>query len=452
MATTEVPRRIPPAAGVLPGRVYYGWYIALCCALLMFVSSGVGYYGLAVFLKPLQEVHGWSNSAVSAATGLFFSCSGITAAVMGPRIDRDGPRRLMLIGVLLIGASVAAVGYVQALWQLYAVYALLALGFGMSQGVAVNSVMTHWFVHRRAKAMSVSSTGVSLGGVVLAPLGAKLIDIGGLELATPLLGLLLLAVAVPVVTLVLSGDPREMGLEPDGDGYVPPAAASARASLSEAAQRRRWTMKEAARTRSFWALQITFLMVLTAQTGFVIHQISFLEDRLGSRSSAAFALSVTALGSIIARLIVGQFADRLDKRWLTVVLFVVQGTAVLAIIPIEGVAATYALTLVFGFTIGNVYMMQSLLTSEIFGMVSFGAVFGIVSLASQVGSGVGPWMVGSLADSSGGYGVPFTVTAIITYLAAVVVLFARPLPVPAGDAPTHDEQADIARSGAGAPG
>ena len=156
MTTSEVPRRVPPAAGVLPRRVYYGWYIALSCALLMFVSSGVGYYGLAVFLKPLQEAHGWSNSAVSAATGLFFSTSGITAAVMGPRIDRDGPRRLMLVGVLLIGASVAAVGYVQELWQLYAVYALLALGFGMSQGVAVNSVMTHWFVQRRAKAMSVS--------------------------------------------------------------------------------------------------------------------------------------------------------------------------------------------------------------------------------------------------------------------------------------------------------
>ena len=444
MSGGEVVRRVPPAAGVLPQRFFYGWYIALSCALLMFVAAGVGYYGLAVFLEPLQEVHGWSTSAVSFATGLYFSFSGITAAVMGPRIDRNGPRKYILFGVVLIGTSVGLVGHVEALWHLYAVYILLAVGFGMSQGVAVNSIMTRWFVHRRAKAMSISSTGVSLGGVVIAPLNAWLIDIGGLELATPILGALLLLVAVPVVTLVLAADPREMGLQPDGEGFVPPAHRR-RAQLSEASQLRRWTLREAARTSSFWAVLVGFLMVLTAQTGFVIHQISFLEDRLGSTSAAAFALSVTALGSIIARLIVGQFADALDKRWLTVALLAIQGTAVLVIIPIEGVAATYLLTLVFGFTIGNVYMMQSLLVSEIFGMVSFGAVFGVVSLASQVGSGVGPAVVGALVDATGGYAVPFTITAIVTYAAAGVVLLARPLPAPAA-APgaTVDEVATTA--------
>src|SRR5207249_3936653 len=78
------PHRVPPASRVLPSRVFYGWYIALACAALMLVGVGIGYYGLAVFLRPLREAHGWSNSVVSGATGLFFSVSGLAAALSGP--------------------------------------------------------------------------------------------------------------------------------------------------------------------------------------------------------------------------------------------------------------------------------------------------------------------------------------------------------------------------------
>ena len=428
--TTVAPRRVrrqPRAAAVLPEHIFYGWYVAVACAVFMLVGVGVGYYGLAVFLSPLQAEHGWSNSAVSGATGLYFSVSGVAAAVVGRRIDREGPIRYMFVGTLLLGAMVSLIGYVEALWQLYAVYFVLAVGFGMGTAVAVNSVLTRWFVVHRAKAMSISFTGISVGGVVLAPFASRLIDAGGLELATPAMGLLVVAVALPVLAFVMVWDPAEMGLLPDG-GVAPPASAGA---LSEAAQRRAWTARQAAATLPFWALLVAFVVVLVGQTGLMIHQVSFLTDRLGSRNTAAFALSVTAAGSIVARLVVGAFADRIDKRWLTVGLFAVQATAVLLLVRTDSVAWTYALTLVFGFTIGNVYMMQTLLVGEIFGLVSFGTVFGLLSLATQVASGVGPLFVGWLEDRSGGYGLPFTITAVATYLAAAAVLFARPVRAPA---------------------
>ena len=69
----EVPRKLPPAARILPKRLFYGWYIAIACAVFSFVGVGVGYYGLAVFLKPLKDEHHWSTTAVSGATGLYFS-------------------------------------------------------------------------------------------------------------------------------------------------------------------------------------------------------------------------------------------------------------------------------------------------------------------------------------------------------------------------------------------
>jgi len=408
---------------VLPTRWFYGWYVAIACALLMFVGVGVGYYGLPVFLKPLKDSHGWTTTQVSWAPTIYFCISGLTSAIVGPYVDRRGPRGFMLVGTLLNGVSATFIGLVDELWQLYVVYFVFAVAFGMSSGIAVNAIMTRWFVRKRALAMSISSTGVSVGGVVLAPVASKLIDIGGLELATPVLGALVVVVALPVILGVVVFDPAEMGLEPDGGGEPPATAAAERA---RAVQYRVWTRAEAMRTVGFWGILVAFLLVLIAQTGYVVHQVTFLEDRLGSRSAAAFTLSVTALGSIIARLAVGVFADGVDRRLLTVILFVVQGTCILLIIHTENVAATWALTLVFGLTIGNIYMMQSLLVGEIFGMVSFGAIFGLISLAGQVGSGLGPIGVGIVHDATDGYGVPFTITALLTYAAAAAVLFARP--------------------------
>jgi sugar phosphate permease len=323
---------------------------------------------------------------------------------------------------VLIGVSVSLIGYVDSVVQLYLVYTVLAVAFGLATSVSVNAVMTRWFVARRARAMSISSTGISVGGMVLAPLGSKLIDIGGLELAAPVMGALVVAVALPVILFVIVPDPAHVGLLPDG---LAPAAPPPRATLSDAVQLRQWTRPEAVRTQAFWALLVGFGIVLTAQTGFVIHQISFLEERVGSRSTAALALSVTAFGSIVARLAVGTFADRIDKKGLTIALFVVQGAAVAGVVVTDNVPITYLLTLVFGFTIGNVYMMMSLLVGEVFGTVSFGAVFGLVSLVGQTGSGLGPFAVGWLEDATGGYTTPFTVSAAATVVGAIAIASLR---------------------------
>jgi sugar phosphate permease len=419
--------RRPIAYDVLPRRWFYGWYIAIACGVLMFVGVGVGYYGLPIFLKPLTEEHGWTTTQVSWAPTIYFLVSGLTGAIVGPFIDRRGPKLFMLAGTLVNGAAGACIGLVNELWQLYAVYFVFAVAFGASSSVAVNAIMTRWFIQRRALAMSISSTGVSLGGMVIAPLASRLIDIGGLELATPILGALVVAAGVPVILFVLAWDPQGAGMEADG-GWRP-SKPPARA-LSAESQMRPWTRPEAARTVAFWALLLAFLLVLIAQTGYIIHQVSFLEERLGSRSAAAFTISLTAFGSIVARLVVGIFADGVDRRLLSAILFVVQATCVVFIVTVENTVSTWVLTLVFGFTIGNVYMMQTLLVGEIFGMVSFGSIFGLISLAGQGGSSIGPILVGSVHDATGGYTVPFLIMAGLTYFAAVVVLFARPARAP----------------------
>ena len=371
---------------VLPKRLHYGWWITLGVAAMMFATVGVGYYGLAVFLRPLQEENGWSNTAVSGATGLYFTVSGITGFFVGPLVDRRGPRAFMLAGVTLIGLSALALGFVDTLTGLYAVYLVQAVAFGMAGSVPVNSILTRWFITRRAQAMSISATGVSMGGIVLSPLGSRLVGVGGVSLAAPVLGALVLAVGLPIVAWVLVWAPEHVGSASD---FGAPNRSVNDEALGDEVQLRHWSRAAAARTVPFWAILVSFLLVLMAQTGFLLHQIAFLEDRLGSRDAAAVALSTTAFGSVVARLIVGRFADRLDKVALTAGLFLVQGLSVLGVLAVESTVATYAFVLIVGFTIGNIYMMQTLLVSEKFGLVSLGTVLGVVGLAAQARLGSG---------------------------------------------------------------
>lgn len=422
-AAGPLAERRPPASRILPDRVFYGWYVAGACTVLMYVTVGVGYYGLSVFLRPLQLEHGWSNAVVSGATGLYFAVSGVASFVAGPFIDRFGPRRFMTVGVVLTTVGTVAIGFTGRVWHLYAAYTVMAIAFGMGSGVSVSSMLSKWFIEHRAKAMTISSTGVSLGGATLVPIGTVLVGRGGLELAAPVLGLLVAAVALPVLVLVVSTDPGAMGLHPDG--RAPDADA---ATGRHSAQYRRWTRASAARTTAFWSLVGGFALTLAAQTAVLIHQLSFLQEdgRLGSRGAAALAVTTTTIGSIVARLVVGLFADGLDKRRVTVGLFLVQSAAVLAYVHVSSPVAIYGVALVFGFTIGNVYLMQSLLVGEIFGMVSFGTVFGVVSLAGQLGSGAGLVFMGWLHDRTSGYVLPFTVLAAVDLVAAAVVVFARP--------------------------
>ena len=418
---------------LLPKRVHYGWWITLGVAALMFATIGVGYYGLAVFLRPLQEENGWSNTAVSGATGLYFTVSGITGFFLGPYVDRHGPRRFLISGVLLVGLSAIALGSVSTLVGLYAVYIVQAIAFGLAGTVGINSIMARWFVTRRAQALSISATGVSLGGMVLSPLGSWLVGRGGVALAGPALGALVLVVGLPIVLWVLVWDPKDVGEEAD---FGRPDEVADTQSLSDEVQRRVWTRGEAAGTVAFWAILVGFVLVLLAQTGFLLHQIAFLEDRFGSRDAAALTLSTTAFGSIVARLVVGRFADRLDKVWLSSCLFTVQGLSVFGILAVENRIATFAFVLIIGFTIGNVYLMQTLLVAEKFGLVSLGTVLGVIGLAVQVGSGAGPLLVGWLEDRSGSYTLPFTISAATTLLSAVVILLAK---APIGDPRTTDE-------------
>jgi MFS family permease len=403
---------------------FYGWWIVLAGTIILFVSSGIGFYGHGVILDPLRALHGWSKATISSAVTLYFFTSGIMGLFIGRRIDRYGPKWVLLIGALTIGSGFLLLSFISTVWQLYATYFIMALGFSCTSLIPVNTLITNWFISKRGLAMSLTNTGLSAGGIVMVPMASYIISRWGLAVALPVLGAVYFAVVVATTSFVRQR-PSDLNQFPDGEPPRKKPAGKHSAVLSYTAQMRVWSRSRALRTLPFWSIVIAFLLALTGQIAFLVHQVSFLSQYLGV-SGAATAVSITAGASIVGRLWLGTCVDRLDKRHVIMVCFLIQGVAVMTLAHYHHVVVLYLGTLAFGLTMGNIIMMQSLITAECFGLVSFATVSGLAGVFTMAGAAFGPTIAGFIFDATQSYQTAFTIFAVMSAFAILVIYFARP--------------------------
>jgi MFS family permease len=407
-----------------PG-LFYGWWIVLAGTAILFVSSGIGFYCHGVILDPLRSEHGWSKATISTAITLYFLATGIFGMLIGRLIDRYGPKWFLVIGSLIIGSGFVFLSLINATWQLYAIYLFMSIGFSCTSLVPVNTLITNWFIRKRGFAMSLTNTGLSLGGIVLVPFASYLISHRGLQVTLPVLGTIFWMVIIPTALFFIKQRPSDLNQFPDGKPPEDPGPESAESPLSVEAQMRVWTRWQAVRTVAFWAIVLAFLMALGGQIAFMVHQVSFLSQYLGT-TGAATAVSITAGASIVGRLLLGTFVDRCDKRYVTMVCFLIQGIAVISLAHYNHVVVLYLGTFAFGLTMGAIIMMQSLITGECFGLRSFATVSGIAGLFTLSGAAFGPMLAGFIYDVTNSYRMAFTIFAILSIFAIIVIYFARP--------------------------
>jgi len=405
-------------------KIFYGWWIVMAGTVILFVSSGIGFYGHGVILDPLRTQHGWSKTTISSAVTLYFFTSGIMGLIIGRQIDKYGPKGLLIIGSIIIGTGFTLLRLIDTVWQLYVIYFILALGFSCTSLVPINTLITNWFIRKRGFAMSLANTGLSAGGIVMVPFASYIITRWGLETALPVLGTIYAAVVI-FSTYFIKQRPSDTNQFPDG---APPEAVSTdshSAKIHYSNQMQVWTRLQAIRTLAFWSIVIAFLLALAGQIAFLVHQISFLSQYLGI-SGAAKAVSITAGASIVGRLWLGTFVDRYDKRYVIMVCFLIQGIAVFTLAHYQHILILYLGTLAFGLTMGNIIMMQSLITGECFGLVSFATVSGLAGVFTMSGAAFGPSIAGFIFDATQSYRIAFTIFAAMSAVAIVVIYFAKP--------------------------
>jgi sugar phosphate permease len=413
-------RPLPAVHRLFPG-VYYGWIVVAGTFVQSLVCVGIGFYSQQVLVDALPAVRGFDRVDVSAASSAFFLLTGAFGFTIGPFVDRFGARGFIAVGATIQGLALLWIGRLESSAWLVPAFATLSFGFALSTSVPTGAILTRWFVARRSLATMFSQTGVSTGGAVMIPVATWLIHDRGLDFATAALAATIWLVALPVVFFVLRWDPADHGLEPDGTFE----AARTSRFVSLEAQQRVWQRRQALRTPTFWLLAGAFGCALAAQVGMIAHQLAALAEQM-PRSTAMWGGSLIPIGSFLGRFVVGPFADRFDKQRVAMGLVGFQGLAIAAFSFSESPIALFASTLLFGLTIGNIFMLQSLITADLFGIPSFGRVYGAVQLCSQLASAAGPLLVGTLHGVYGGY--PGALRWLVVLSAASVLLLSRVRP------------------------
>lgn len=401
---------------------FYGWWIVFAGSIILFIASGIGFYCHSVILDPLREIHSWSKGTVSAAITLFFFTNGLAGLVMGQWVDRYGPKWFLIFGSILFSAGLFALPRINSLPQLFAVYLILALGFCATALIPINTLLTNWFVRKRGFAMSIASNGLSVGGMIMVPLTSFFILRLGFNQALTILAVIYVVTIVPVTLIFIKQRPSDIGQYPDGD---PPSEVSEEISQHPGSQMRTWTRRQAMKTMAFWSISFAFMLALAGQIAYLVHQVSFLAQYLGSQQ-AAITVSITTGASIMGRLLIGSFVDRLDKRHVTIGCVLLQGAAVFTLAFNSHVVILYLCTFVFGLTMGPLLMMQSLIIGDCFGIPSFATVSGTIGLITIPGAAFGPVIAGLIYDATQSYSMSFLLFASASYLSAVIIYFARP--------------------------
>jgi MFS family permease len=410
----------PPGSPAVPFR---GWWVVAGCFIVLCTSSGLAFYGLAVYLNAFSNEFGWSLSSISLATTLFFVVGGAMGLWAARLISRIDVRWVIIVGGLVGGGSLALLGQVHEQWQLFAVYAVFAVGFAMAGLVPATTVVTRWFHQRRSVALSIASTGLSVGGILLTPFAKRLLDDRGLAAGTPWLGLVYVLGVVPFAWLLIRPDPERDGYGPDGvrrqAGVPPPIVLGV-------------PFDEAVRTRFYVAVTAGYVLVLGSQVGGIQQLVKLVEDRTDP-TTARFAITFLAATSVVARLIGGRLVAVLPMMGFTVVLSGIQAVAMATLGFATSTFLIFASIVVFGMTIGNILMLQPLLIAERFGVRDYPRIYSRAQFVAVAGTAGGPLLLGWLHDVAGTYRTAYAVGALCSLVGMVVLAWGGPATVRGDD-------------------
>jgi sugar phosphate permease len=414
------------AADAAESRIFYGYWLVGAAFVAQFVSVGSQNYVVGAFLKPMTTELGWTRSEFTLARTMGQFVMAFTGFFVGAYVDRQGGRRLMSIGIVILSAALYALSFTQELWQWLLLNGLvLTSGAALIGNLVVNVTLSKWFVARRGLAIGLSSMGVSFAGVLLVPVMTWAIDDYGWRAGWRIMGIGAAALIVPV-TFVMRKGPEHYGLRPDGISALQAAAgAGARATADFATS---FTRQQAMRTSAFYMLVLAFGMFGVTIGVMLLQTIPFMTDAGYSRATASGMITITSIPALISKPFWGTLIDRLNPQRLASISTVVTGIA-MVVITLSVRSTTdplvYAGFALLGFGWGGLIPLQEVIWATFFGRRYLGAVRSAGLPFSLILGAGAPLVVSLYFDKVGNYDGALLAIAMLNVVAATLILLIR---------------------------
>jgi sugar phosphate permease len=404
------------------GRVFYGWWVVAAGFGLESLIGALMFHAYGAYAVLLREEFGWSKTMLSAAFAMARAESGILGPLQGWLTDRFGPRVLIRIGMVIFGVGFLLFSQIDGPVTFFLTFFMMALGSSLGGYLPVGVAIVAWFRRRRALALSLSASGMSVGGL-LTPLVILAASRVGWRWTAFVSGLLVIAAGLPLAQ-VMRRRPEAYGWTPDGDPPQPAPAAAAPARTAPA--QRDFTPREALATRAFWYISAGHAAALLVVSAVMVHMIIHVTERLGySLERAGGVVALLTVMQAVGQLSGGWLGDRFSKRRIAAACMLAHAAGLIVL----AFAAAFWMVLLFAVLHGSAWGMRGPLMGAIradyFGSAAFGTITGISSMVLMVGMMGGPLVAGILADRTGSYVPGFSVLAAVSALGSVFFLLAR---------------------------
>jgi sugar phosphate permease len=381
--------------------------------LALFAVVGLALYGLPLYYDFMVRDLGWSRTIVTSG-------NAISKLIVGPAfglaagwiVDRFGPRRLMMAGILMAGGALAGIGAASALWMFYIFYVVNALGYVCGGPLPNQVLLSNWFDRTRGRAMGIAYLGIGVGGAAVPWLSHWLTEQFGWRVSLQILGVLIVVLALPLVYTIREQPPVGRQAPTPDPGDVDPAT-SLTAVLKQPA---------------FYALAIGSMCSIAAVGGTNQHLKLFLSlDRGYSQGDAARVISLVLTFSIAGRLLMGWLADRWPRKLVMLFVYLLVAASIpLLLYGADSTRSTLLFAVVFGLGLGGEYLIIPLVAGELFGLRVLGRVMGIILTADGVAEATAPTLVGYLRDVRGTYDAGF-LTLIMAAIVGALAIAALPM-------------------------
>jgi sugar phosphate permease len=382
-----------------------GFQVTATAFTVLFAVVGFALWGLPYYYDFMVQQFGWTRGQVTSGNALSKLVIGpVFGFLAGWLVDKFGPRRLMMAGILMAGVALIGLGSITTLGMFYFFYLINALGYVCGGPLPNQILLTRWFDKSRGKAMGIAYLGIGLGGAAVPWVSHLLVQHFGWQAALKILGIIIVVIAFPMAFFVK---------EPPG------AIAQRDVARTHAPQK---LLSGAFKTPAFYLVALGSMCSIAAVSGIQQNLKLFLSlDRHYSQGDTTRVISLILACSIIGRLLMGWLADLMPKKYVMLIIYVLVAAAIPFLFTGGGLNALYIFAFIFGIALGGDYMIIPLMTAEIFSMEILGRLLGVILTADGVAEAVSPWWVSHLRDSTGTYTTGFVVLVGIALLGATAV-------------------------------
>ena len=403
-------------------KIFYGWRMAGAACGIQFMFSALLNQAFGAYVAILSEERGWSKTALSGAAALQSVESAIMGPVLGWFMDRFGPQNMIRAGVVVFAAGFFALSRIDSIGDFYLCAIALAVGASLGGYFPLTVALIQWFERYRARALSIMSLGLALGGLAVPVIAWSMHQFGWRATAFTS-GLIALVVGLPLATAIRRR-PQDHGETIDGlpERQVPPASASA--SLARPASGE-FTAAQALRTRAFWLLALGHAFALLVVTAVNVHGISHMKEGLGyTMQQASLVVMLLTFGQVCGVLLGVGIGDRFEKRYIAALCMLGHSVGLLLLTYAQTAFEVAAFALLHGLAWGLRGPFMQAIRADYFGRNAIGMILGLSSMIIALGQIAGPMVAGMLADLSGNYRVGFTTLALLSGCGSILFLLA----------------------------